>query len=131
LRIVDEIRRTAPMTYPPEMGDIHVILEHFGRTWAAVEADPKAGAHDAAGRVAMRVYVLSACRRALSECGVSAAAADAEARTLVGLEPGERVMRVRMFRDMPPPPGQTAWDATKAVARAEFGREAPAEVGHA
>jgi hypothetical protein len=125
LRIVDEIRRLAPMTYPPDMGDIPVILAHFGRTWAAVEADPKAGANDAPGRVAVRVYVLSACRRALAECGVSDAEADAEARSIVGLDPGERVMRVRLFGDMPPP-GQTAWDATKALAKAEFAQPAGA-----
>ena len=124
LRAVDEIRRQNPAAYPPDMGDIPVILAHFGNTWATVEADPKAGEHDAAGRVAVRVYVLSACRRALAECGVSEADADAEARTIVGLEPGEKVIRVRLFQDMPPP-GQTAWDAMKALAQAEYGPPPP------
>jgi len=130
LRIVDEIRQAAPLKYPPDMGDIPVILAHFGSTWADVEADPKAGAHDAAGRIAVRVYVLAACRRALVELGVSPAEADAEARTIVGLSPGERVMRVRMFREMPAD-GQSAWNATKELARAEYGQEAETEATHA
>ena len=118
LRIVDEIRQMSPGKYPPDMADIAVILEHFGRAWGDVEADAQEGV----GRTAMRVYILAACRRALGECGVSEAEADAEARTIVGLEPGEKVMRVRLFRDMPEA-GQTAWDATKALARAEFSGE--------
>jgi hypothetical protein len=125
LRIVDLIRRDNPAAYPPDVGDIPAVLGYFGRAWADVEAD----AADGPGRVAARVYILAHCRRALTELGISPAEADAEARTIVGLEPGERVMRVRLFQEMPPP-GQTAWDATKALARAEFGHGTTAEASH-
>jgi hypothetical protein len=121
LRIVDLIRRQNPTAYPPDVGDIPAVLAYFGRAWADVEAD----AADGPGRVAARVYILAHCRRALTELGISPAEADAEARTIVVLEPGERVMRVRLFQEMPLP-GQTAWDATKALAKAELAQPAGA-----
>lgn len=121
-RIVDFIRREARRSgddrFGPSEDDKTVLMLHFGEAWQLTS-----DVADDDGRNAARAYILLHARMAFGEIGMSLEDAEAHARDCVGLQPGEKIMKAKMFKPMPEVP--KSYDALKALAVAEHENPSP------
>lgn len=91
-RIVDGLRRLARTQWGiadyESLNDQSVIIEHYGKCWSSLSASDI----EDLGKRSMRAVMYEAARTALTEIGLPDDEAEALAREIVGVGPGERIM---------------------------------------
>jgi hypothetical protein len=111
-RVVDDIRRAFPQG-THNVPDCVVIVNYFASAWLELQ---QSGATEH-GRESVRALIMNHCRNALTQVGIIPTDADEQAREVVELAPGEKIVKRSIFKPIPEP--QEKWEAVKALSAVE------------